>query len=134
MADPMLHLIAQSGDDLPALSALLQDATLRVADIAFDARGRRLACLVNRYRWEATEPSRVRAALRIEGVEQVQRLRWPTDGAAVLALLSLTLEDGFLLLHFAGGPAVRVRAECVDVILEDMGAAWPTAHVPKHPD
>lgn len=133
MTEANLHLIAQSAEDLPALSALLQDATLRLADIALDRRGRRLACLVNRYRWEAAQPSRVRAALRIEGVEQVQRLRWPTDRAAVLDLLSLTLEEGFLHLHFAGGPAIRVRAECVDVILEDMGAAWPTAHVPRHP-
>jgi hypothetical protein len=42
MKDERLTLLAQSAADLPALLALLQDATVRVADVGFDRRGKRL--------------------------------------------------------------------------------------------
>jgi hypothetical protein len=127
-----LHLIGQDADDLPALSALLQDATLRAVDVAFDARGRRLVALVNRYRREAGGGSRVRAALRIETVAAVQRQGWPGDRDAVLALLALTLADNWLILTFAGAAALRMRIEVVEVLLEDLTDPWPTSREPRH--
>ncbi len=127
-----LHLIGQDEHDLPALSALLQDATLRAVDIAFDARGRRLVALVNRYRREAGGGSRVRAALRLETVAAVQRQGWPTDRDAVLALLSLTRDDDWLVLTFAGAAAIRARVEVVEIVLEDVADPWPTAREPRH--
>jgi len=132
MHDDRLTLLGQGPEDLPAISALLQDATLRAVDLGYDRRARRLALLVNRYRWEAGGRSRVRAALRIETVLAVQRLHWPATPDAVLDLLSLTRHDDFLVLTFAGGAALRARVEVVDVVLEDIAAPWPTAREPRH--
>ncbi|GGE17400.1 hypothetical protein GCM10011529_24910 [Polymorphobacter glacialis] len=132
MRDERLTLLGQTPEDLPAISALLQDATLRAEDLAFDKRGRRLVLLVNRYRWEATAPSRVRSALRIETVEAVQRQNWPRTPDAVLDLLSLTRDADHVILTFAGGPALRARTEVLEVILEDIAAPWPTRLQPKH--
>jgi hypothetical protein len=129
--DERLALLGQNADDLPAISALLQDATLRTQDIAFDRRARRLVMLVNRYRWEAATPSRVRAALRLETVETVQRQNWPA-GETVLALLSLTHNDGWLVLTFAGTTALRARTEVIEVVLEDLSAPWETTREPRH--
>jgi Protein of unknown function (DUF2948) len=131
MDDERLTLLGQSPEDLPAISALLQDATLRAQDIAYDARSRRLVLLVNRYRRESATPSRVRAALRLETVEAVQRQHWPAADT-VLALLSLTHQDGWLHLTFAGNTALRARAEVIEIILEDLSAPWPTRHQPNH--
>ena len=132
MRDERLTLLGQTPEDLPAISALLQDATLRAEDLAFDKRGRRLVLLVNRYRWEATAPSRVRSALRIETVEAVQRQNWPRTPDAVLDLLSLTRDADHVILTFAGGPALRARIEVLEVILEDIAAPWPTKLQPEH--
>ncbi|WP_310496070.1 DUF2948 family protein [Sandarakinorhabdus sp.] len=127
-----LALLAASGDDLPPLSALLQDATLRLADIAYDRRARRLVCLVNRYRREAPGQSRIRCVLRLETVAAVQRHSWPSDPEAVVNILSLAQDGDWLVLTFGGGAALRARAEVVDVLLEDVGEAWNTARVPQH--
>ncbi len=130
--DGRLTLLGQSTEDLPAISALLQDATLRIEDIAFDRRGRRLVLLVNRYRWEQPVPSRARAALRIETVGAVQRQNWPRGGDAVLDLLSVEAEGEFVQFRFAGGAGLRAKVEVVDLVLEDLAAPWPTDKVPRH--
>jgi hypothetical protein len=131
MRDERLTLLGQSEEDLPAISALLQDATLRTEDIAYDQRRRRLVLLVNRYRYESSTPSRVRCALRLESVEAVQRQNWPRH-QTVLALLSLGESDGWLHLTFAGNTALRARAEVIEVVLEDLSAPWETPRIPTH--
>ncbi len=132
MQDERLTLIGQNADDLPAMSALLQDATLRVVDVGFDRKARRLALLVNRYRWESATRSRVRCALRLETVTAVQRQGWPTAPDAVLDLLSLTQDGDWLVLTFAAGAALRARVEVIEVVLEDLSAPWETGREPSH--
>jgi hypothetical protein len=133
LKDERLTLLGQGPEDLPAMSALLQDATLRAPDIAWDQRARRLALLVNRYRWEAGGGSRVRCALRIETVEAVQRQKWPADPEVVLNLLSLAQDGDYLVLTFAAGAAIRAKVEVVEVVLEDIAAPWATGRMPQHP-
>jgi hypothetical protein len=132
MHDERLTLIGQTADDLPAISALLQDATLRAIDVGYDRRARRLALLVNRYRWESATRSRVRCALRLETVAVVQRQAWPTAPDAVLNLLSLTQDGDWLVLTFAAGAALRARAEVIEIVLEDLSAPWETTREPSH--
>ena len=143
MADPDLHddrllLLAQSPEELPTISALVQSATVRPADIAWDRRGRRLVLLVNRYRWEVGDRSRVRSALRIESVIGVRRKGW-TDvgqhdpGITVLELLAFVAEGDTITLHFAGGAALRVTTECPEVVMEDLSGPWRASREPVHP-
>jgi hypothetical protein len=132
MKDERLTLLAQSAADLPAFSALLQDATLRLADIAYDRRRRRLVLIVNRFRHEATTPSRVRAALRVETVTGVKRRGWPAGDDAVLPLLALALDGEALRFDFGGGAALRVEIEVPELLLEDLSAPWLTERRPDH--
>ena len=133
VADERLLLLAQDAADLMPLSALVQDAVLAADDVAWDPRARRLVLLLSRFRWEAGDCSRVRAALRIEGTRKLQRSRWPTDRATPLALLSLSVDGGWLTLAFAGGAALRAQVECVELVLEDVSAPWPVKYRPDHP-
>lgn len=133
-----LLLLANEAAEVPLISALAQDAVVHAADIAWEAKARRLVLLVNRFRWEAGTgegATRVRCALRFEHVVRVRRRAWPA-GDAVLDLLAITVdaEDAALILAFAAGPTLRVEAECVDLILEDLGAPWPAAREPAHFD
>ena len=131
----LLLLRAEDGEDLRILSACVQDMAVKPVDVRWLARARRLVLVGNRYRWEAKAPTRVRSALRFEGVERVSRREWPEEGHAVLPLLAVTLEaDGVLLLAFGGGTGLRLQVEAVDVTLEDMSGAWGAMAVPRHGD
>ncbi len=127
-----LALLGQEQGDIQTFSALLQDATLRLADVGFDRKARRLALLINRYRREAAAPSRIRCALRIETVAAVQRAGWPDAPEAVTAILSLAQDGDWLVITCAGGIAIRARVEVIDLVLEDIGEAWATMRVPSH--
>ena len=61
-----LRLIGHDPEDVPVISALMQDAAVRVDDIAFDAKARRFALVANRYCWEKDVPARTRTAFRAE--------------------------------------------------------------------
>jgi hypothetical protein len=132
MADDRLTLLASSRVDLPVLSALMQDAIIRVGDVAWDRRGRRLVLLASRYRWEAAEISRVRTALRIETARKVRRLHWPSDLDATLALLSITAHGDCITLTFSEKVSLCAEVECLDAVLEDLSAPWMVRHRPNH--
>ena len=127
-----LALLGQEPGDIETFSALLQDATLRLADVGYDRKARRLALLINRYRREAAAPSRIRCALRVETVDAVQRAGWPNDPEAVTVILSLRQNGDWLVITCGGDIAIRARVEVFDLVLEDMGEAWGTTRVPQH--
>ena len=132
MTDDRLTLLARDSADLPVMSAVLQDAIVRAGDVGWDRRGRRLALLVSRYRWESEAPSRVRSALRIETAFRVERKHWPRDPESILALLSVTAEGDRITLAFADGISLRAEIECLDALLEDLAAPWPVRYRPDH--
>ena len=54
--DKPLRLIAFEVDDLQVISAMVQDAVLPACEMSWRLNQRRFSLLVNRFRWEATEP------------------------------------------------------------------------------
>lgn len=142
-----LKLIAFDAEDLAIIAANLQDAVLRMEDMAFLKAERRFALVVNRFDWNhaVKKPAsaserfvRRRAGGRIERVTnaQVQGLDL-TKKDQVLSLLTLTFEpgeapQGAIILTFAGGGRVRLEVECIEVALTDLGAAWATSRKPEH--
>jgi hypothetical protein len=136
-AEP-LRLLALDADDLDVISAALQDAVVKVGDIVFERGTQRLTVAFNRYRWEAGGRMRVRSALQLGYVEAVQARRVrraPKD--AVLELLALSFDPrdapgGVIVMTFAGGGDLRIQVECVDAVLADVSAPWPTPRSPDH--
>ncbi|MGL6043798.1 MAG: DUF2948 family protein [Sandaracinobacteroides sp.] len=134
--EPLL-LRAEDAEDLRILSACVQDMAVKSVDIAFRARGRRLVLLGNRFRWEVGQErggaTRIRSALRFEGVTAIERREWPDEKHAVLPLLAVGLEpDGRLLISFGGGTAIRLAVEAIDATLEDLSRPWSALAVPEH--
>lgn len=140
MADASpLRLLAEDAEDLAIVSAALQDAVLRVGDIRWESRERRLTLALNRYCWECeTGGRRVRAGLQLGGVLRVRARDLPQDAPdAALELLALDFVEaeapgGALVLRFAGGGDLRADVECVDAALADLCEAWPTERTPRH--
>ncbi len=133
-----LNLRAESAEDVPPLSALVQDMALMAGDVGYDRRARRLILLGNRFRWEAPDPpTRVRAMLRFEFVDRAQRRDWPALGEEVFSLLAIEAGEGAggratFTLFFSGGPTLRLEAEVVDVTLVDLAGPWAAAATPRH--
>jgi hypothetical protein len=134
-----LKLLAEDEDDLKVISAALQDAVLRVGDIAYEPKARQLTLALNRFRWEAgRRRERVRAALQVGSVTAVQARKIRREAKdAVLELLAVGFEaaeppGGAVVLSFAGGGDIRVEVECLDAALADVSEPWPTPRAPKH--
>jgi hypothetical protein len=146
---PDLKLIALDAEDLAVVSANLQDAVMKVADLAFLPREKRFAAVANRFDWvEAIEKEAVkdrryarrRAALRFERVlsAQVQGLDLKNKNA-VTSLLTISFEPGDppagqVILRFADGGAIRLNVECIEAELRDLGPVWPAKSKPRHPE
>lgn len=140
-----LKLIALDAEDLAVMSAHLQDAVVRVEDIAFLPKERRFAMIMNRFDWSAGAADRKsyvrrRVAVRFEKVITAQTSNLDlTAKDNVLSLLALSFEvkdepAGVVDLVFSGNSAIRLTIECVEAELRDLGAQWATTHKPAHPD
>ncbi len=139
-----LKLAALDAEDLAVISAHVQDAVLRVGDLAWSPAGHRFTVAMNRFAWEAGPAAprkahiRKRAALHFDRVLSVQTARIRRDAAdAVLELLAVGFEAtdapaGIVTFVFAGGGAIRLEVECIEAQLADLGGAWQTTAVPSH--
>ena len=138
MATEPLKLLAEDADDLSVIAAALQDAVAKIGDIRFEKASRRLTIAFNRYRWESEGGERIRSALQLGSVLSVEARRLRRGAKdAVVELLTMTFEPGeapggALTLSFAGGGDLRVSLDCVDAILADISAPWPTPRRPHH--
>ena len=139
---PGLKLRARDEQDLAVLAACLQDALVPLADMLYEPSAGRFAMVVNRFMWEASPEgrggapvhARVHGVLAIHAVNGVQLRDIDRSNPDVpLSLLTLRLEDGSLLLEFAGGGTIRIAIADIHLYLEDVGEPWPTAWRPEHP-
>ena len=144
MAD--LKLVALDAEDLSVISAHLQDAVVKVADVAYLPREKRFAAVLNRFDWaDAVQDgsksfARRRTALRFERVlsAQVQGIDLKNK-SLVLDLLAIGFEPreapaGDVTLVFADNGAIRLHVECIEGEMKDLGAAWQAKSKPQHPD
>ena len=138
----MLHLTAFDAEDLGVISAQMQDAVIRFADVSYLKRQRRFAFVANRFAWDALpERQRRRTGVSINDVTRVQRQGPQGLGdLTVLSLLALSFtpargEDnpgGTITMTFSGGHVIALEVACIDVSLDDLGPAWSTGTTPEH--
>ena len=143
-----LRLLAQDATDLRVISALVQDAVLKVAEMQNDPKRRRFALLLNRFRWEDRVEAerlgrpfeRVRSVLVIEDVLKVRSFGLDrANKNQVLSVLALDFapgEDGtgILTLTLAGDGAMTLEVEALEVRLDDVTRPYraPSGQMPRH--
>lgn len=139
-----LKLLALDSEDLEVISAHVQDAVVRVADMGYARRDHRFALLMNRFDWESGKDNRrdkgkrKRAALHFDAVQSVVTAGFdPNAHAGVLELLAIAFMPtdspaGIVELSFAGGGTVRLGVECLEARLADLGATWGASATPNH--
>jgi Protein of unknown function (DUF2948) len=139
----LLKLAALDDDDLKVISACVQDAVLKIGEISFKPRDKRLVLPVNRFAWEKDGkrlevPERRRSVLHFDRVMQVKSTGIDRkDSSGVLSILALqfTLDQapaGSLEIIFAGGASLRIDLECIETQLADLGPTWAAKAKPKH--
>ena len=124
------------------LSALVQDAVFPITEMRFDRKRRRLALLLNRFRWELAgrAPERVQAVLSIEDALAVRSQGLDrTDTDTVLSLLALHWHPGpdgtgRLDLVLAGDGTIAVDLEALEITLRDVTRPYraPSGKAPDH--
>lgn len=157
-----LKLMALDGEDLSVLSVHLQDAVLKVGDMAYLRGERRFVMLLNRFDWEKAVQAemkaealaaagqkvsapvlsgpcvRRRAGMRFDRVlgARVRGIDMAAKQAA-LNLLAVTFEEtdspsGLVTFLFSGGGEIQLTVECLEAGLEDLGPAWDAKGTPCH--
>ena len=137
----LLKLVALDQEDLAIISAHLQDAIVRIGDLAYLPQERRFALVARRFDWEAAPkeaPRRRLAGLHFERVTGVRTRGLDRSRPdAVLSLLAIAFEpgeapSGTATLIFAEGGAIQVEVECIEMQMKDLGPVWQAESRPTH--
>ena len=139
-----LKLLATSDEDLRVIAAHLQDAIVSVQDIASLKKNRIFLIQLNRFMWEDVEKGvfrknkRIRTVLKFENAISVLSKNINIKNNESF-LDFLTIESNLLpdksyeiKLIFSGDSVIKIKAEVIDVSLDDQGSPWETKTQPKH--
>jgi hypothetical protein len=142
-----LKLVAIDHDDIEVVSAHLQDALVRIADIFWKPHDHRFVMALDRFDWtsvidaktrDACDYRRCRTALRFERVLSCKcRNVDPTDKNARLNLLAVEFTErdapgGLVTMTFSGGGVIRLEVECLEAELADLGEVFVADICPNH--
>ncbi len=142
-AEPVKFIVLDE-EDLEVVSAHVQDAVVKCADVLWRPQEKRVVVALNRFDWEGAqngdpEYRRRRAALRFERVLSCKcRDIEPGGKDVLLNLLAVEFAEtdapsGVVTLIFSGGKALRLDVECLEAELADLGPTWSAAACPNHP-
>lgn len=154
-----LKLRARDPQDMEVLAAMLQDALVQPADMAYLAREKRFVMVVSRFRWEHPEAElpppppepepqvdarfeetgegrlfeRVNAGVCFDRVRRVRTQNLDLRARdRILNLLTIEVEPRALTLVFSGDALIRLEVGAIACHLEDLGEPWPTPWCPGH--
>jgi hypothetical protein len=142
-----LKLVAIDQDDIEVVSAHLQDALVRIADIFWKPHDHRFVMALDRFDWTSVidaktkgtpDYRRCRTALRFERVLSCKcRNVDPTDKNARLNLLAVEFTErdapgGIVIMTFSGGGVIRLEVECLEAELADLGEVFVADICPNH--
>lgn len=134
-----LKLLALDADDLAVVSAHLQDAAVKVADMAYLPKEKRFAMLTDRFDWSSVaegKPLRRRAGVHFERVLRAQTRGFDfKDTTAALNLLAIEFVErdapsGIVSLYFSNDAGIQLEVECLEAAMTDLGPEWPADERP----
>jgi len=133
-----LKLIALDQEQLTILSSLTQDSIIKADDIGYDKSSKRLALLMNRYRHEESESSRIRSALHFDYVDSIKFLGIDLGSSKdILVLLTIKFittskPSGSIFLEFSDNKSLTFNVENIEAFLTDIGKSWVIPNKPIH--
>lgn len=130
--DGLLRLLALDENDLDVISAHLEGALVRRADLHYFPNERRFVLAAQRFDWEReanAPPQRRLTALHFEQVRTVRHRNLGKTPEALHSLIAVYFVEGerpsgAILLEFAAGAAILLDVECIEAQLKDLGPVW----------
>ena len=139
-----LKLIGKNQEDLKVISAHSQDSIVTVKDMIFLEKNRIFLMMVNRFMWEDIEKGiyrknkRIRCAIKFEGILKVkskkinQKNRNKRLECLAIKCNQILNKNYEIIFFFAGGAAITLISESIEVVMHDLGVSWNVKHIPKH--
>ena len=141
-----LKLIARTTEDLRVISAHLQDSIVKTSDIANLKKNRIFLMQLNRFMWEDVEKGvfrknkRIRTVLKFENILKVASKNVDQNKndrfLDFLAIETIKMPDKNyeMNLIFSGDVVIKLKAEAIEVTLDDQGSPWESKNKPEHKD
>ena len=133
-----LKLIAQDDEQLTIISSLAQDSIIKSNEMGYDKKTKRFALLMNRYRHEEENPSRIRTAIHFDYVDSVKSVgidKETNDDILVLQAIRFEVKSkpsGSIFLEFSNNKSITFHVESIEAFLTDMGEPWKIPNKPVH--
>ena len=139
-----LKLIVRNREDLKVISAYSQDSVVAIKDITFLKKNRIFIMIINRFMWEDIErginrqSKRIRCALKFEGILTVkskkinQKNKSKRLECLAIECNEILSKNNEIIFFFAGGGAITLISESIEVVMHDLGAPWIVKHIHKH--
>ena len=139
-----LKLIGKNQEDLKVISAHSQDSIVTVKDMIFLEKNRIFLMMINRFMWEDIEKGiyrknkRIRSAIKFEGILKVkskkinQKNKNKRLECLAIKCNQILNKNYEIIFFFAGGAAITLISESIEVVMHDLGVSWNVKHIPKH--
>ena len=133
-----LKLIAQDEEQLSIISSLTQDSIIKTNEMGYDNKTKIFALLMNRYRHEEEDPSRIRCAIHFDYADSVKSIGIEKQSNdEILVLLAIRFESkvkpsGSIFLEFSNNKSITIDVESIEAFLTDMGNSWKIPNKPVH--
>ena len=133
-----LKLIAQDEEQLTIISSLTQDSIIKTNEMGYDNKTKRFVLLMNRYRHEEEDPSRIRCAIHFDYADSVKSIGIEKQSNdEILVLLAIRFESkvkpsGSIFLEFSNNKSITIDVESIEAFLTDMGDSWKIPNKPVH--
>ena len=139
-----LKLIGKNQEDLKVISAHSQDSIVAVKDMIFLEKNRIFLMMVNRFMWEDIEKGiyrknkRIRCAIKFEGILKVkskkinQKNKNKRLECLAIKCNQILNKNYEIIFFFAGGAAITLISESIEVVMHDLGEPWNVRYTPKH--
>ena len=130
-----LKLAVHDIKDLTVLSSLLQDATVLVGDMGYDADDYQFLMVAARFFYEDDQKRRRLIGVNFSDITSVKRhgidLSRKED---VLSLLSITFSGMSVDLTFSGDAMLKLETQQIKAFAADLDEGWVTHFEPAHPN
>jgi hypothetical protein len=130
-----LKLAVHDIKDLTVLSSLLQDATVLVGDMGYDADDHQFLMVAARFFYEDDQKRRRLIGVNFSDITSVKRhgidLSRKED---VLSLLSITFSGMSVDLTFSGDAMLKLETQQIKAFAADLDEGWVTHFEPAHPN
>ena len=139
-----LKLLGKNIEDLKIISAYCQDSIVKIKDLVYLKENKIFIMMLSRYMWEDIEIGifrnykRIKSVLKFNFIENVLakniNQKHKTRNLELLAIKPNINQDNKydINLIFSGNSIMLLKAEEIDVMVDDQEYYWNVKHIPKH--